>query len=640
VWLFGSAATDPYKNNPVTPAVGDRGTSKSLTVSGNYLLRSGSDASARQINFDAGPKGGGHGHSDLLSFEYFGHGRPLISDPGLYQYDNSAKRAWAVSTKAHSTVGVADLNHGSLESNAGIVTSGFQSVAGGTMITAGHQGYFFTPGAPTVSRSMWYDGNNTMVVVDFVEATRKTNFEQGFLVQNQNTSRSLADGLVYTKNASGGNVRIQTLLRPGQTNGLQTSNIFTSSRPAPNHANPASRYYVQQLGTTYAVFATLITAHNGSAASATASASWVTTPTKPGQSAILNVNGQSITFSPAGFDRLNAKAESRGTFNDVAYDAAGKLHMVYYDRDDTHLKYAVRDVNGVWSTVETIDSDPLVGYNPSLAIDKNGRPGVAYQDAANGDLRYAHLSPLSNAWDVQTVDVKGSTGAYPNLIFNRNNSPSIVYYNKTNGDLRLAQADTNGWLIQTIDSKGDVGRFPSIQLDPNRPTASKFAVAYENTSTGDFKYAIQSGSGYRYATVDGSTPIAGGYISMKFFDSGTDAGGGRYKPALSYYDAGHGRLKYAYANNDGGFVTSVIASRKRQGLYSKLSIEGNRPTVFFFDGTNNRAFKLTGTKAAGARWTLADLGPGGREIHFAYRNGTYVFSTLDEATGKLSVLST
>ncbi|HEX8340148.1 MAG TPA: alginate lyase family protein [Tepidisphaeraceae bacterium] len=634
IWVLGSTAVDPYKTNPVTPPLGTRGGSDSFPVSGNYVVRSGSDASARQINFDAGPKGGGHGHSDLLAFEFFGYGRPLISDPGLYQYESSAKRNWVVSTKAHSTIGVADLNHGDLESNAGIVTTGFKSVASGTMITAGHQGYFFTPGAPTVSRSMWFDGDDTMVVVDFVEATRAANFEQGFLVQNQNTSRNLAAGLVYTRNAAGGNVRIQSLLRPGQTNGVQTSNIFTSNRPSTNQ-EPASRYYVQQLGVTYAVFATLITAHDGSAAGATASAAWVTTPTKPGQSAVLSVNGQNITFSPPAFDRLNARAESRGTFNDIAYDTAGRLHQVYFDRDDLNLKYAVRDTNGVWSTVETIDPSPYAGYNPSLAIDKNNRPGVAYQDAANGDLRYAYLSPLTNAWDVQVVDVKGSTGAYPSLVFNRNNSPSIAYYNKTNGDLRLAQADTKAWLIQTLDSKGDVGRFPSLQLDPNRPTASKFAVAYEDTTNGSFRYAIQSGSGYKYQVVDDATAIAGGYISMKFYDSGDG-----FKPVMSYYDAGRGQLKYAYDTGNGDFVTSVIAAKKRQGLYSKLDIDSsNRPRVFFFDGTNNRAYVLNGTKVAGGRWTLGDLGAGGREIHFATRAGKYVFSTLDESTGKLSVLT-
>jgi hypothetical protein len=314
--------------------------------------------------------------------------------------------------------------------------------------------------------------------------------------------------------------------------------------------------------------------------------------------------------------------------------------MVFYDRDERNLKYAVRDTNGVWSTVQIVDDGDYCGYTPSLAIDKNGRPGVAYQDAYNGDLKYAFLSPITNAWDVQSVDVPGSTGGYPSLVFSRNNTPIIAYYNKTKGDLRMALADTAGWVINTIDSTGDVGRFPSIQLDPNRPTASKFAISYEDTTNFDFKYAIQYQTGWRYETIDASTKIAGGYISMQFYDSGagTDS---RYKPVVTYYDAGAGQLRYAYDATDDKndpWAIKVIAAKKRQGLYSKLHIDGNKPRVFFFDGTNNQAFFLSSTKVAGGSWSIAALADGGRDVHYAFRNGVYYYTSLDETTGKLSVL--
>jgi hypothetical protein len=638
-WIFGTAAVNPYLGNPATPSLGTRGNTYSLPDSGNYILRSDSGTSARQINFDAGPKGGLHGHFDLLNFELFGYGRPLIADPGLYLYDTSTTRTRIISTKSHNTIGVADLNHGELENMNGIKSTGITSVAGGYMISAGHQGYFAMPGSPTVSRSVWYDGDDTMVVVDFVESTRAQNWEQNFTVENQNTSRDLANGLIYTRNTDGlGNVRIQSLLRPGQNAYVATSGVITSDLAPPDNAHPASRYYVQQLGTTYAVFATLITAHSGSAATAISSASWVDIPNTFGDSAILNINGTNITFAPPSWERLNSQAQSRGAFNDIAYDAAGRLHHAFWDRDDKNLKYAVRDTNGVWSTVQIVDDDYFVGYNPDLEIDANGRPGIAYQDAWNGDLRYAHLSPITNAWDVDVVDVPGSTGGYPSLVFSRNNTPAIAYYNKTKGDLRLALAQSGGWDIQTIDSTGDVGRFPSITLDPNRPDASKFAIAYENTTTMDVKWGIQYKTGWRYETVDQSMNISGGYISLNWYDSGTSSD--RYKGVATYYDAGRGQLRYAY--DTGGIEKTlwsslVIASKKRQGLYSKIHIENNKPRVFFFDGTNNRGYFLHSNKIAGGAWSLVDLGPGGREIHYAYRNGTYQYTSLDEGTGYLTV---
>ncbi len=641
-WLFGTAAINPYLGNPTTPALGSRGSTFSMLDSGNYVFRSGSDTGARQINFKAGPKGGLHGHYDELSFELFGYGRPLIADPGAYIYNTDAKHTWVVSTKAHNTIGVADLNHGDLSDNASILVSDITNVAGGYMIGAGHQAYQFLAGAPNMYRSIWYDGDDTMVVVDFAESTTRQNYETGFTLENQNTSRNLASGLIYTRNTDGlGNVRVQTLLQPGQTAYAATSNIFTTSDTPPNHVDPATHYYVQQLNTTFAVFAHVITSHSGNTAnSAIATAAWKSVPTKFGQGAVLTINGTDIAFSPPRFDRPNSVGQTRGTFNDVAYDSNGRLHSVFYDRDDHSLKYAVRDTNGVWSTVETIDnSGDFMGYNPSIAIDKYNRPGVAYQDANNGDLRYAYLSPITNAWDVQVVDVKGSTGGYPNLVFSRNNTPAIAYYNKTNGDLRLALADTAGWLIQTIDSKGDVGRFASIQLDPNRPTASKFAIAYEDTTSADVKWGIQYQTGWRFETVDKTMTTAGGYISMKFYDSGV-VGDSRYRSVATYYDAGKGQLRYAY--DTGGveavlWSSSVIASKKRQGLYSKLDVTGNKPRVFFFDGTNNNAMYLSATKVIGGAWTLSVLGSGGREIHYATLGGAYTYTSLDEATGFLTV---
>ena len=52
-----------------------------MTDSGNYIMRSGADANARQLSFRAGPKGGQHGHFDELSFELSGYGSVLLADP-------------------------------------------------------------------------------------------------------------------------------------------------------------------------------------------------------------------------------------------------------------------------------------------------------------------------------------------------------------------------------------------------------------------------------------------------------------------------------------------------------------------------------------------------------------------------------
>src|SRR6185295_26595 len=109
---------------------------------------------------------------------------------------------------------------------------GLQSVAGGYQITGSHRAYQGLLGAPVVTRSIWYDGTGAMLVVDWGEAVTNHTFTQSFLMPGTTTTANLGAGTVRTQNA-GGNVKIQTLLQPGQTAGRQFTisagvNVFTS----------------------------------------------------------------------------------------------------------------------------------------------------------------------------------------------------------------------------------------------------------------------------------------------------------------------------------------------------------------------------------------------------------------------------
>jgi hypothetical protein len=636
VWLFGTSTSGSMLGASITPSLPARGNTFAMPDSGYYVMRSGSDSNARQVTFDAGPTGGQHGHLDLLNFELFGYGHPLISDPGLYTYDSSARRNWAISTPAHNTISVDGLSHAALEGvgNPGITSTGIENVAGGYQITASHRGYQGLVGAPVVTRSLWYDGDGTMLVVDWGESTSPHTYSQSFLLPGTDTSRDLAAGWIHSNNASGGNVEIQTLLQSGQA-AYKDSNIpgastpvFTSDDPDANIANPATRFHIDQTGT-FAGFISLVTTYSGTTAP-NITAELVNPPTPGGAFQVQiyrnGVAAELIMFTEPDFDRPGSDFRPAAPIagaNDVAYDSAGRLHMVYNDRNEKDLKYSVRDTNGQWSIVQTIDASYEAGGYPSLALDSHGNPAVAYFDGNGGDLKYAKM--VDGAWQVETVDSKGSVGLYPSLVMSRNDGAMIGYYRRTSGDLRLAVQVTGGWQITNIDTAGDVGRCTSMSLDPNRPTASKIAIAYDDSNTGEKKFAIQQGAGWAISTVDSSTPTGGGYTSLAY--EPFKESDGVYHPTMSYYDSSNSALKFAFGSGSDWYSTTVV-SQGAQGLYTSLFYDsGNKANIFFFKKTNTTAYRARGSFS---KWSLTYLGTGGREVQTALKpDGTIAWTDLD-----------
>jgi hypothetical protein len=195
--------------------------------------------------------------------------------------------------------------------------------------------------------------------------------------------------------------------------------------------------------------------------------------------------------------------------NNIAYDADGNLIMAYFDAATNTLKYAVRDGSGAWSSIQVVDSTPGAGTFLSLAMDPSGQAGIAYYDATNADLKYAHFN--GSTWDVRTVDSTNTTGYYPSLQYGPTGMPAISYYSKSGWDLKIAQGGSTGWTIRTVDSLGDVGRYGTMALNPK---TGRWAIAYEDTTHGTFRYAQQTKRGWSKATADGGSKSGGGYISL------------------------------------------------------------------------------------------------------------------------------
>ena len=199
----------------------------------------------------------------------------------------------------------------------------------------------------------------------------------------------------------------------------------------------------------------------------------------------------------------------------------------------------------------------------SIAVDSQDRPHITYGGPPVG-VRYAHFG-RARAWEIETV---GSAGWFTSLALDPAGQPRMVYFDTAGHSLAYGAARRGGL--------GPAGRRPpgrrrQLQF-PRRvngrlDAAGEPAVAYYEAGHGDLRFARQSGSQWQIETVDGDSAAAAG-------DGVGAADVGLYaslacNPAgtcwISYYDATNGDLKAA-RRDPGGWVSETVDSGGGDGI--------------------------------------------------------------------------
>ena len=142
--------------------------SASFRDGGIFVMKSKAD----HLFINCGPPGvGGHGHNDLLSFEAYLDGSPVITDSGAYEYTPSAKwRGTFSKTASHSTVMVngEEINPppGSPAEPTRPFLYNWEPGNGFDLFTGSHTGYHrLTPPAP-VKRTIILDKRHSAMIVE------------------------------------------------------------------------------------------------------------------------------------------------------------------------------------------------------------------------------------------------------------------------------------------------------------------------------------------------------------------------------------------------------------------------------------------------------------------------------------------
>jgi hypothetical protein len=267
-----------------------------------------------------------------------------------------------------------------------------------------------------------------------------------------------------------------------------------------------------------------------------------------------------------------------GAFAALAIDAAGGLHIGYYDSTHRALLYSYRGkTDKQWYTTQVEGKGE--GTYVSLAVDANGRPHLAYNSPFEDGLHYATWD--GHHWKRQIIDAE-HINYYTSIQLDKEGHPRISYYLYHAPDksylLHLKFASYNGkfWTIETVDKRAETGKFNSVAVD----TSGYPHIAYSHVAWGDLLYAAWDGSRWNFGDID-SRRTHNDYVGIGN-SIALDSSG---NPHIAYFDSTKNLVKYAWME-DGHWKNEVVDQLGGRGELDHVSLRldsQNQPHIVYYD---------------------------------------------------------
>ena len=181
----------------------------------------------------------------------------------------------------------------------------------------------------------------------------------------------------------------------------------------------------------------------------------------------------------------------------VGIDQSANIHVAYHDYTSNSLKYAYKE-NNSW-TISVVDSSTVspgygMSYN-SLAIDSTGAIHIVYGDTDSDVLRHARKNSTASNFYIQNIFT--GTGPFPpyhSLAIDSNDIPhvSMVGWSGANLKQKYATVVNGTWVASDVANLDGAGGHSYLALDSNNSPHIIFKDY--STSTPTIKHATNLGS--------------------------------------------------------------------------------------------------------------------------------------------------
>ncbi len=200
IWDLGIGAVEEYQKLPVKEP---EETSKALTDSGNYYLRSDWSEQANLLHFHCGTVGAGHGHSDKLHIDLVVQGEDVLMDAGRYNYVPGPKRFEFKDPTAHNTI-LVDGKFFSICKDSwecskltAPVNQKHKFLGQYEYVQGGHLGYMDLENGVYVNRKVIHIKPDIYIIADEMYSGGEHTYEEFFHFNNQGQVTLTANSAVY-----------------------------------------------------------------------------------------------------------------------------------------------------------------------------------------------------------------------------------------------------------------------------------------------------------------------------------------------------------------------------------------------------------------------------------------------------------